>query len=193
MRFGILFAWLFTLQASSASVFEVELWPGEGRPVFVAVGSQLSIRELPSDSSSITSTLAVSPGQKLAFDETRYITTTPGRFRVLEPTSVTGRLLGDLRRLSRADYYSGKFDRGSVSVVAGSDIEYLQYRAEGTCFVRVVGQAIDADPCPTQEATKFRLDAQPIVEWWIRVVSDSAGAGWLHVSETTVKVSNREF
>ena len=45
------------------SLFEVDLWPGEGRPVFEATSRNLVLRELPSASSKISRTVSVSPRQ----------------------------------------------------------------------------------------------------------------------------------
>ena len=99
---------LLFLQAP-VSLFEVDLWPGEGRPVFEAVSRSLELRELPLASSKIIGTVTVSPRQRLSFDNTRYRTIQAGNVRVLASTRVTGRLLGSVNRLSREDYYTGKF------------------------------------------------------------------------------------
>src|SRR6185436_9985217 len=191
MRPGPILALVLTFQTSSGSVFESDLWPGEGRPVFAAAAAELRLLEVPSRSARIASTLAVSAGQRVTFDSTRSVTTVPGRLRVLAETVVTGRLLGTVRRLSIDDYYSGRFAPGKVAVSVGQDIEYFQYRAEGTCFVRVVNEVIDADPCPAQDSQHFRTDTQPVVEWWIHLVGDRAG--WIEVRETTVRQVDREF
>jgi hypothetical protein len=45
-----------------------------------------------------------------------------------------------------------------VGVRASESIEYLQYRAEGTCFVRIADAVIDASPCPTEKKGEFRLE-----------------------------------
>ena len=107
-------------------------------------------------------------------------------------TRITGRKLGEVSRLVRSDYYSGKFGPASVAVLAGESIEYLQYRAEGTCFVRIAGSVIDADPCPTQKEGEFRLEAQPSVEWWIHIIVDGKVRGWLLVTEAAAKVVDRK-
>jgi hypothetical protein len=57
-----------------SGVFEIELWPGEGRPQFQAVANELAIHETPSSSARIVRRLTVAPGQDIAFDETRYRT-----------------------------------------------------------------------------------------------------------------------
>jgi len=183
---------IFSLQSAPGATFEVELWPGEGRPVFEAVAQQLRLREFPSESSKVVETVRVRPRQRLAFDDTRYRTMKPGRFFVLASTGITGRKLGDVSRLSRSDYYSGKFGPASVAVMAGESIEYLQYRAEGTCFVRIAGSVIDADPCPTRNEGEFRLEAKPTIEWWIHIIVDGKARGWLIVTDATARVVDRE-
>lgn len=189
-------AFLFTLACATrpqpVPTFETALWPGEGRPVIESVASSLDLRREPSASSESAGTLRVTPGQRLQFDETRYRTIRPGRIVALTDSTVSGRRLGAVRMLSREDYYSDRFERGTVAVPAGTGFELLQYRAEGTCFVRIGGTVIDADTCPI-DSRRFRVESQPAVEWWIRVVRDGKPMGWLLLSDATAKVVRREF
>jgi hypothetical protein len=174
-------------------VFESELWPGEGRPQFQAAATELAIREMPSMSATIMRRLGVTMGQQIAFDETRYRTTESGHLQVLAAASVTGRVLGTIRLLTRDAYYKGRFPSRAMALKEGDIVEYLQYRAEGTCFVRIKDQVIDADPCPAQDDRAFRVVTQPRTEWWIRVVLDSVPVGWVMVDEKAVKQSGRSF
>jgi hypothetical protein len=193
MFLALLITVIFSLQSAPGATFEVDLWPGEGRPVFEAVVQQLRLHELPSESSRVVETVRVRPKQRLAFDDTRYRTIKPGRFLVLASTDIIGRRLGDLSRLSSSDYYSGKFGPASAAVRAGDSIEYLQYRAEGTCFIRIAGSVIDADPCPTFKEAQFRLESKPAMEWWIHIIVNGKALGWLLVTDATAKVVDREF
>jgi hypothetical protein len=186
-------ATLALLVQATSGVFETELWPGEGRPQFQAVGSELAIRETPSSSARIISRLSVTPGQAIGFDETRFRTTEPGHLQVLAASSVTGRVLGSIRSVTRAAYYSGQFPQRAVACKEGDVIEYLQYRAEGTCFVRVGDQVVDADPCPAQDDRLFRLTTEPKTEWWIRVALDRIPIGWVMVDEKAIKQTGRTF
>ena len=193
MVFAVLITLIFSLQAGPDRTFEVDLWPGEGRPVFEAAALQLVLHELPSESSRVVETVSVGHKQRLAFDDTRYRTMSPGRFLVLAPTAITGRRVGDVSQLSRSDYYADRFGPASVTVRPGESIEYLQYRAEGTCFVRLGDAVIDADPCPTQKEPAFRLEAKPTIEWWIHIIVNGKALGWLLVTDATAKVVDREF
>ncbi len=179
-------------QSTLPVIFEVDLWPGEGRPVFVASAARLQLREAPSESARVVVTWTGQPGQVLAFGDTRFRTTSVGRFIVLSPTTLTGRLMGNTKQLSRADYYSARFGPARLNLAAGDVVDYLQYRAEGTCFVRVADAAIDADPCPNQQPKVYRLETEPKTEWWIHVVHEEA-RGWLLVTDTNVRVQRREF
>ena len=183
---------ILLLQSERGAVFEVDLWPGEGIPVFEAVAPQLQLHEVPSAASRVVETLAVKPKQQLTFDGTRYRTMKAGRFRVLARTTVTGRVLGDIGRLSRRDYYSGKFGPAMVDVVPGDAIEYLQYRAEGTCFIRIAGSVIDADLCPTHTKAVFALEAEPVTEWWIQITRSGKPVGWLLITGSTARVIDRK-
>jgi hypothetical protein len=99
-------------------------------------------------------------------------------------------MLGIIGRLSKKDYYSGQFAGANVEVPVGKDIEYLQYRAEGTCFVRIDRQVIDADPCPAQDAEHFRAGAEPVVQWWIHLTGTHVG--WVEVTDETLTQVDRE-
>ena len=106
---------------------------------------------------------------------------------------LTGRVLGTIRLLTRDAYYKGQFPRQAVALKEGDVVEYLQYRAEGTCFVQIADQVIDADPCPAQDDRTFSVITQPKTEWWIRVVLDRVPVGWVMVDEKAVKQSGRSF
>jgi hypothetical protein len=175
---------------SNAQSFEVGLWPGEGIPVLNSVTAEVPLRREPSSSSAEVTRVAVSPGLRVEFDDTRVRTIRPGRITVIADARVRGRNLGQVSSLSRDDYYRGSFAPSERGVVAGEVIEYLQYRAEGTCFVRVRGNTIDAQPCPVIEAA-FRVDSEPEVEWWVHATIGSA-AGWVLIGDE-VRVVDREF
>jgi hypothetical protein len=192
MLLAILIALAISRQPAPDAIFAVDLWPGEGRPIFAAVAQQLRLYEQPSTSSRLVETAKVRPGQRLSFDETRYRTIKPGRFLVLTATTITGRTLGDLVRVSRADYYSARFAPAHVALKAGDEIEYLQYRAEGTCFVRAGGSVIDAALCPTEKPAEFRLEAKPVTELWIHLIGDGRPRGWLLVTDASAKVVDRQ-
>jgi hypothetical protein len=193
MLFPTLLTLILTYVVQADVPFEIALWPGEGRPVVQSVASVLELREQPFGSAKIVLKLAAAPGQRLQFDETRFRTTRPGHLQAVVATTVTGRRLGAIRALSRADYYSGKFPDAAIKLNAGDAVEYLQYRAEGTCFVRIDGVVIDSDPCPHDGRDGFRLVTDPELEWWIRLVSDDRPLGWLLLTDKTAKVVDREF
>jgi hypothetical protein len=75
----------------------------------------------------------------------------------------------------------------------GDRVEFLQYRAEVTCFVRVDGAVIDAERCPATDARFFAVESKPVLEWWIEVVADGKPRGWLQVEPSTVKHVRRAF
>ncbi len=143
-------------QGAAGVSFEVELWPGEGRPKFVAAATTIHPRAAPSNQAAAMPAVQVRKGEAVEFGATVYRTTKPGRLRALASATVTGRRLGPIVRLSRNDYYSGKFPAAAVPVTAGELIEYLQCRAEGTCFVRIRGDVIDAGPCPRKLPLRSR-------------------------------------
>lgn len=183
---------LFGVEAQE-STFVVGLWPGEGRPQFTAKGSELVLRENPTAGSRVTRRLKTRRGVPIAFDEVQYHTVRSGRFVAQRNAVLTGRVLGQIAYLSREAYYHGHYPTREVAVAAGAAIEYLQYRAEGTCFVRFWDQVIDADPCPTHEDRSFRLTIKPETVLWIRVLVAQRPAGWLRVDQAAVEAHGRTF
>jgi hypothetical protein len=180
------------LQAGQATMFEIDMWPEEGRPVFQAIAKTLQLRVAPSSSSPVVTTVPVQAGRRLPFDQTLYRTTRAGTFASLKASVVAGRDLGNITSLARADYYSAKFPPISLSVRAGETIHYLQYRAEGTCFVRLRLHVIDAAPCPNQRPDQFQTRLEPTTEWWIHLTVSQRTVGWVLVSPRTVKEIDRE-
>jgi hypothetical protein len=183
---------LFLFLALQGPVFVAELWPGEGIPVVVAGRETLPLRGTPRSSDPITRQYPVRRGDTLAFDLVRFATLKPGRLVALAPAQIVGRDLDTLTYLSRADYYGDRFSRGHWAVPLGAEVEYLQYRAEGTCFVRFAGRVIDAAHCPVADTT-FRPLGEPEVELWIRLVADQGPVGWLQVIEPQARVIGRRF
>ena len=173
--------------------FEIELWPGEGRPRFVAVATTLQPRVTPSNRAAARQPVQVRKGERLEFGATVHRTTRAGRLRALASETVTGRRVGQIVHLSRNDYYSGKYPAQSVSVAAGEMVDYLQHRAEGTCFVRVRGEVVDASPCPQEAATAFALETTPEIEWWIEYLVEGRSQGWLLVDGKDVREGGRTF
>ncbi len=194
MRVPLLLAGLMvSCVQSPAVVFESELWPGEGRPAFEAASDSLVLLEAPLPSAAVARTMPVDRGTQILFDSTRFQTVEPGQFRVLMDTVLVGRNLGPTRYLSRGDYYNGKFPREHRRITAGETIEYLQYRAEGTCFVRVDGAVFEAEPCPLVQQALFELVDEPTVDWWIRVIVEEEPRGWLRVEDSAVREVGRLF
>jgi hypothetical protein len=100
--------------------------------------------------------------------------------------SPEGRPVSEAASEARSDYYSGRFPREHRRITAGETIEYLQYRAEGTCFVRVEGAVFEAEPSPLVQQALFELAHEPTVDWWIRMVVEGEPRSWLRVEETVV-------
>ena len=182
--------------AKAPVVFETGMWPGEGRPRLVAGKNTLLLRAEPRRDAPTRTVLRVNKGQLVEFGETVYRTTVPGRLKVLRNSQVTGRRLGSILRLSRDDYYNGGYPHGSLPVRTGEVIDYLQYRAEGSCLVRIRGEALEADPCPDSTAAaavQFALQTAPQTEWWVEVLLKGQPGGWLLVDGTMVREAGRTF
>lgn len=173
---------------STLPTFEIALWPGEGIPVIVAAVERLELRERPYEWARVVATLQVRQGDTLRYDATRYQTITPATVRVLRADSIEGRNLGRIRLLTRDAYYSDRHPRTATAVQAASTFEFLQHRAEGSCFVRVGGSVLDADVCPIHDDAAFRSSGEPVTRWWIRVAEPGRPPGWTRVGAAAREV-----
>jgi hypothetical protein len=173
-------------------VFEAGLWLGEGIPVINAVRAELPLLRAPSPDAASAGTLSTPTGSRITYDSTRLQTVKPATVRVTDSAAVHGRLLGRVHLLSRDRYYSDEFRDTTISLAPSERFEYLQARAEGSCFVRIDSSLVEANPCPTHDSASFAVSGEPELRWWIFVTSDSA-SGWLLVSDSTAKVVRREF
>lgn len=174
-------------QAGKPVVFECDLWPGERLfPERLEVACRVELRDAPSDVAKTLPGVTVGPGQAFNFEQTRYVTREAGAFIAVAATKIHGRVLGPIWHLSKDSYYHGGSGYADIPVAAGTHVEYLQYRAEGTCFVRLRGEVLDADMCPLY-VTGFQLLKEPIVDKWAAVTVGKS-TGWLKVDNECVKV-----
>jgi len=188
MNLGYLLLVSVTLLQSAASIFETDMPPYEGTHEFEAATKELRLHELPSTTSRTINTVKVSLGQRLPYDDTVYRTIQSGRIRVLAPSHVEGRMIGPVRRLlSKAYYDYNAFRTVKIEVKPGMIIEYLQYRAEGTCFLRIGNNVVEAAQCPNEDNSIFKLETEPKTELWIHV-SIGKSSGWLLVTDATAKL-----
>ncbi|HEU6452525.1 MAG TPA: hypothetical protein VFT57_13985 [Gemmatimonadaceae bacterium] len=179
-------------ETRTAPVFEIGLWPGEGIPVIAAVRDELPLLRSPSPESGSAGSLSAAAGARITYDSTRLQTISPATVKVTDSAVVRGRFLGAVHVLSRDRYYSDAFHDTTIALTRSERFEYLQPRAEGSCFVSIDGSVVEANPCPTHDSASFALSGEPELRWWIFAASDSA-SGWLLVSDSTAKVVRREF
>ena len=177
---------------TSRPIFEIDLWPGEGIPTLESATEVLTLHRRPSPASPVAHELNVGVGHRLTYDSAAHQTMVPGRLRVLAPFNITGRVVGNVRRLTSRSYYAAQHQRTRVPVDSTSRVEFLQHRAEGTCFVRLNGRVIDAEDCPAMNPIEFKLEEKPVTRLWVRVV-DGRRVGWLLVTDSTVSIVGRQY
>lgn len=184
---------VLALAASTPTTpFVSELWPGEGTPVLVAGARQLSLRREPSINSPANRRLALKVGNRVQFDQTRYQTVRSGLFVVQTAMTLSGRKLGSLTYLSKDKYYSGKFPVQNYQLKSGTKIEFLQYRAEGSCFMRLHNDVVDVKQCPDLKDRRLRPLRKAEVLWWVRIIVGGKPRGWAVVDGRTLRDSRRE-
>ena len=179
--------------STSPVQFSIDIWPGEGIPVIETRRALLRLRAAPDPEAPVFDSVQGRIGQRLAYDSTRVQTIRSGSFRAVTPLRIVGRDMGAATHLTLARYYQAPDQEVSIPVTAPATIEFLQYRAEGTCFVRINGHVIDAEPCPGLGKDSVELVAQPATRWWIRVRGQNGSHGWLLVSDSTAQSVRREF
>lgn len=177
----------------SVPLFTVDLWPGEGIPVIVAKRPALLLRATPDPAAPVIDTVQVAIGSRLTFDSARTQTIEPGLIRVLTGIRLMGRDMGNEMYLRQDEYYDRVRPDVDLRVVTPAAIEYLQDRAEGTCFVRMNGRVIDASPCPAFATDSVRVERAPVTRWWIRMTNQGGASGWIVVSDSTAQSIRREF
>jgi hypothetical protein len=173
-------------------VFEIDLSPGEGRPVIYSVGKPIILRARPRRDSPVTTTLSVRAKTRLTLDSTRFQTIEAGLIRAIAPSEIRGRNFGPIKRLARDRYYSSEFRDTVIAVSAGDTVVYLQDRAEGTCFLRASELVIDAEMCPHHFRNNFEMARAPSVLWWV-YITHGGKSGWLLLEESSPVAVDRTF
>lgn len=177
-----------------APLFESELWPGEGVPKFSAKSDYLLLYSLPDSHLSPARKWKVAPGTPLRYSATRLITRKAGIIEVIRASEIQARPLGEIKHLSGDRYYSGDAALRKLSLRRGERVQYLQYRAEGSCLIRRGKIVYELEECGFDQRGPLRLSVEPLVEWWVRLqrARESPG-GWIQISEQAVNFLPREF
>jgi hypothetical protein len=170
--------------------FESEFWPEEGIPDFVAKVETLFLYARPAADAPIVAEWAVSLGAPIPFDGFRYRTIRPGVIVAKLDCKLVGRNLGRTDYVSHSNYYRDGGESITVQLRPGDRIEYLQYRAEGTAFMRWQGLALDA-PIPVPGT--FDTACLPVAESWVRVIDPNKGnSGWV-LAEDQLEEIHHQF
>jgi hypothetical protein len=174
-------------------LFAIGLWPGDGIQVIHAARDSVAVHAEPLVRSAAVGTLAARANQVVEYDSTQYQTVASARATSLTPVTLEGRDFGDIRFLSRAEYHSAAVPRRTMQLDSAAVVEYLQARAKGTCFVRVNERVMELDACVLLDRSKFTVQGEPDVMWWIHAANAGGTPGWVIVSDSTARVVNRRF
>lgn len=187
MHLRVLACCLISLVCIQANAFESGMLPGEGPKQIIATVEQMNLHRAPSSFSRIARKLKLDKGAEIKFDEVRFRTIKPGLFVAERSGSFDGSSYGVISYLSREDYYNFAAKWQSFDYARGDTIEYLQYRAEGSGFVRFRGEVISAELL-SRKCLPLAQIRDPITELWIRVIDNNANPmGWYRVDDDTVK------
>lgn len=187
--FSVPFA--IAMLASPGSAFESALFPGEGPIRIRASGDEMVLRKAPMAHAGIADTIRLVKGEIINWSNARFRTVVPGLLIVSEDCSIDGSRYGPVFYLSRTDYYrfSGKWETFRFS--KRDTIEYLQYRAEGSAFLRMDGIVISAELLSPKSAA-LREIRSPQLELWIEVEDrDGKPVGWFRLKDDFVHRQTR--
>ena len=184
----------FSFLSVHAVAFETSLGPFESRKRFRSPSDSLRLHSAPSIHSWVIKNLKVISGAEIAYDQKRFRTLATGLFVAENSGSIRGTYYGVISYLSVEDYNRFRGARKDFEYAQKDTIEYLQYRAEGTGFIRLDNHVISVD-LTSQNAANLLQVRDPVVEFWIRVIDkDSKPIGWyLTHDEFVTKVHQRSY
>ena len=171
-------------------LFESEFWPEEGLPEFRAKTPHIVLRERPSADSPVCREIDLPLSMKLEFSAFRYRTLRSGIVVAQAPGKLHARSYGRASYISRENYYESYAEYRDYTYEEGDAFEYLQYRAEGSGFIRWNGEILDAElPWAWGKDSSLRLQSEPEAEGWIQLLgTDRRPIGWLLVGEFAEEV-----
>lgn len=179
---------------SPQETFESEFWPEEGKPKFEAASTQLVLRERPESDAPVCKEINLPLSVELPYSAFRYRTLRPGIVVAKAPGRLRARSLGRTPYVSRENYYDTYSEYRNYEYDIGDAFEYLQYRAEGSGFIRWHGDVLDTDlPWIWGNDQSLELQSKPEAECWIHLLgNDGCPLGWLRVDDFAKEVG-REF
>jgi hypothetical protein len=181
------------LPQPSRPSFESDFWPEEGRPVFAARTPPLLLHSRPRFDAPQIAQVTVEVGQVVDYVRFRYRTVRPGVLLAKAFLHLRGRNLGATEYVAKADYYHHGGELVDLYLTPGDRIEYLQYRAEGTAFIRWQGLVIDTDFISVGENPDIVDVTLPVTESWVQVLTPTlTDGGWVNVDQHLTEI-NRIF
>ena len=172
-----------------SNTFDSEFWPEEGRPVFHSSTTHLTYYDKPNHKAEISNEAEVKKKSIIEYTSFRYRTIRPGRVVTKSSGKLEGRSLGEINFLSKDMYYEDYSEPTEIPYHTGDSFEYLQYRAEGSCFIRIKGMVYDIEYCPwLGSSSEIALTKKPLAESWLNTSS-----GWLFVESGVIEEYDRIF
>lgn len=172
--------------------FESSMTPEEGVPHYETLAGAIELYAEPNAAAMLAGRVSPPAGTRFESAEARFRTLEPAPVTLKVPLRARGRSFGCIGLLTREAYYRSEQPSADMNLPAGTAFEYLQYRAEGTCFVRIDGAVLDTDDlCPTVDRELFEMPAEPATELWIRTTLDGV-TGWVRIDEIKTHERCRE-
>lgn len=169
--------------------FESEFWPEEGRPQFRPRRSRLVLRGRPTVEAPVVREIDIVVGSRLDFSAFRYRTLRPGVATARSAGSLHGRSFGNASYISSEMYYGTHAQYRDYPFQLGDVIEYLQYRAEGSGFLRLKDEVLDVSLPWLEKNSPLQLSEDPACEGWLQLVDlNNRPIGWLLIDESVEEI-----
>jgi len=168
--------------------FQFEGWPGEGVPVLTATATIAApLRAEAKPDSPEYGTCKLPSGSRLKWSMSTQVVQSPTSMTLKAAKSLTVTSYGRLVLLTKSAYYN-KGNEKTLSMDAGAKVEFLMYRAEGSCFFRYKGEVFSA------ECSEFEFAGEDQKsEWWLQAECGDVG-GWMRVDSILSSFAQgREF
>lgn len=163
----------------------VDIWPGEGQPVFVASQTSVQLYEAPDADSGASKSIKTKKGHQIEAIEHRLFVGNPVPVKFRQTKDLKLLCFGSSNHLTLEKYYNGGRTK-QLSDAAIKEARYLMYRAEGSHLI-----LIENDICQIEEGLLAAPIPKSPIEWWIKARIANKHLGWLLVGKSITEAKRK--
>jgi len=175
------------------TAFVAELWLEEGIPKYIANTRRMSIYEKP-DLNSPYEDIQVDLDESINFDSFILKVVNPGILYVTKDLTLNCINYGAISKLTKQSYYSDGI-KDSIFLKVGDKMEYLTYRAEGTCLFRYKHKVYESEIDLKDFDTYISLTSPPVIHQWVGITNNKYNKtmGWVKYNSNIIIEKNRIY